>query len=171
MTALLVNNVTITINSTPDTPLLWVLREELKLLGTKFGCGAGLCGACTVLVDGQATRSCVLPIAALEGKSITTIEALGGQHPVQQAWIEGNVPQCGYCQSGQIMSAIGLLSHNPQPTTDEIRQAMSGNICRCGTYPRILSAIQRASQAMHTPAAGSAQADYYEVSSTVEKPQ
>lgn len=130
----------------PDTPLLWVIREDLRMTGTKFGCGAGLCGACTVHVDGTATRSCLLPVSAIAGKKITTIEGLASPigHAVQRAWIEGNVPQCGYCQSGQIMSAAELLARNQQPSDADIDAAMSGNICRCGTYPRIRKAIHRA---------------------------
>ena len=131
----------------PDTPLLWALRDELNLVGTKFGCGIAACGACTVHVDGVATRSCILPISALEGKKITTIEGLSesGDHPLQKAWLEHDVPQCGYCQSGQIMSAASLLSENPSPTDEEIDLAMHGNICRCGTYTRIKAAIKTAS--------------------------
>ncbi|MCB0646086.1 MAG: (2Fe-2S)-binding protein [Saprospiraceae bacterium] len=131
----------------PDTPLLWALRDELNLVGTKFGCGIAACGACTVHVDGVATRSCILPISALEGKKITTIEGLSesGDHPLQKAWLEHDVPQCGYCQSGQIMSAASLLSENPSPTDEEIDLAMHGNICRCGTYKRIKAAIKTAS--------------------------
>lgn len=132
-----------------DTPLLWVLREQLKLTGTKFGCGAGLCGSCTVHMDGKAIRSCVMPVSAVEGKSIKTIEgvARGEQlSPVQEAWVELNVPQCGYCQPGQIMSATALLESIPQPTDKDIDDAMSGNICRCGTYPRIRAAIHLAAE-------------------------
>lgn len=125
----------------PDTPLLWVLRDTLKLNGTKFGCGMGLCGACTVHVDGIATRSCLTPVSGIAGKRVTTIEALGGEHPLQQAWVEYNVPQCGYCQPGQIMSAAALLAQNPAPTDEQIRAAMAGNICRCGTYNKIHRAI------------------------------
>jgi isoquinoline 1-oxidoreductase alpha subunit len=127
-----------------DTPLLWVLRDNFKLNGTKFGCGVGLCGACTVHLDGQAVRSCSLPISAIAGRSVATIESLGGEHPLQQAWIEHNVPQCGYCQSGQIMSAAALLASNSAPSDEEIRNAMSGNICRCGTYNKIRKAIHSA---------------------------
>lgn len=129
-----------------EMPLLWYLRDHLEYTGTKFGCGAGLCGACTVLVDGVATRSCVMPLSALVGKSITTIEGLSenGDHPLQKAWIENNVPQCGYCQAGQIMNAAGLLKQNPTPSADEIDTAMTGNICRCGTYQRIKLAISQA---------------------------
>lgn len=137
-----------------DVPLLWVLREELGMTGTKFGCGMGLCGACTVHVDGAATRSCMTPAGQVAGRSITTIEGLSrdASHPVQQAWIEGNVPQCGYCQPGQIMSASALLARNANPSDADIDAAMSGNICRCGTYPRIRRAIHRAAQLMATAA-------------------
>jgi isoquinoline 1-oxidoreductase subunit alpha len=130
----------------PDTPLLWVLRDTLQLTGTKFGCGAGLCGACTVHVDGAALRSCSTPVSQVTGKSITTIEGLStnGQHALQQAWIAEEVPQCGYCQVGQIMAAAALLAKNPQPTDDQITEGMSGNLCRCGTYDRIRKAIHRA---------------------------
>ena len=133
----------------PKTPLLWVLRDSLDMTGTKYGCGIAQCGACTVLLEGQAVRSCSLPISSLEGKNITTIEGLAVDKElskVQQAWLEEDVPQCGYCQSGQIMSATALLSKTPNPTNDEIDRAMSGNICRCGTYPRIKKAIQRAAK-------------------------
>ena len=128
----------------PEMPLLWYLRDVLELTGTKFGCGAGLCGACTMHVDGEAVRTCVLPIAAVAGKRVTTIEGLGTPdklHPLQSAWVAHSVPQCGYCQSGQIMSAASLLAHNQQPTAAEVDSAMSGNICRCGCYPRIKAAI------------------------------
>ena len=138
----------------PQTPLLWVLREGLSLIGTKFGCGKGLCGACTVHLDGTAVRSCSLPVSLAAGRRVTTIEGLGhdgGLHPVQQAWIEANTPQCGYCQSGQIMSAAALLATNPTPADADIDAAMSGNLCRCGTYPRIRRAIHRAAELM-TPA-------------------
>ncbi len=133
----------------PDMPLLWVLRDVLNLTGTKFGCGIAQCGACTVHVDGQAMRSCVIPAGSLSGKKITTIEGLpdAGRHPVQLAWRELQVPQCGYCQSGQIMSAVALLESNPQPTDADIDQAMSGNLCRCGTYSRIRAAIHQAAGA------------------------
>jgi isoquinoline 1-oxidoreductase alpha subunit len=147
MIELTINNNVISVNVDADTPLLWVLRDHLQMLGTKFGCGAGLCGACTVHLNGTATRSCLLPVSAVAGQSITTIEGLGGEHPVQQSWIAHNVPQCGYCQSGQIMSAVSLLDSNPNPSETEIEQGMAGNICRCGTYPRIKAAIQSAAQA------------------------
>ena len=129
-----------------DTPLLWVLRDVLAMNGTKFGCGMGLCGACTVHVDGIAMRSCSLPISLVAGKQVTTIEGLSiqGDHPLQQAWVAENVPQCGYCQSGQIMSAAALLADKPNPSDDDINAAMAGNICRCGTYGRIRKAIKRA---------------------------
>lgn len=131
-----------------DTPLLWVLRDSLQMVGTKFGCGIAQCGACTVHIDGVATRSCSTPIASLDGKEITTIEGLSsdGSHPVQQAWIEHDVPQCGYCQAGQIMSASALLSKNANPSDEEINDAMHGNICRCGTYTRIKAAIKTAAK-------------------------
>jgi len=132
----------------PSTPLLWAVREQLALTGSKFGCGLGLCGACTMHVDGRATRTCTLPISAIAGKAVTTIEGLGGEHPVQQAWQDINVVQCGYCQSGQIMSAVALLEKTPQPSDSEIDAAMAGNICRCGTYSRIRKAIHRASDLM-----------------------
>jgi isoquinoline 1-oxidoreductase subunit alpha len=131
-----------------DTPLLWVLRDTLGMTGTKYGCGMSLCGACTVHVDGQPTRACITPINSVAGKSVTSIEGLSADrgHPVQRAWIELDVPQCGYCQSGQIMAAAALLSKNPNPSDSDIDSAMSGNICRCGTYPRIRKAIRRAAE-------------------------
>ena len=136
------------VEAEPDTPLLWVVREHLKLTGTKFGCGAGLCGACTVHLDGKAVRSCQTAVSRVAGKQITTIEGLSsdGTHPLQKAWIEEQVPQCGYCQSGQIMQAASLLKEKPKPTRDEIVANMSGNLCRCSTYPRIIRAIQRAAR-------------------------
>jgi isoquinoline 1-oxidoreductase subunit alpha len=135
-----------TVDVSPDMPLLWVLRDTLNMTGTKFGCGMALCGACTVHINGEATRSCITPISSVSGKKITTIEGLSadGSHPVQKAWIAEDVPQCGYCQSGQIMSAVALLAKKPKPTDADIDDAMSGNICRCGTYQRIRKAIHRA---------------------------
>jgi len=135
------------VSVSPETPLPWVLRDTLELTGTKFGCGAGLCGACTVHVEGAAIRSCSTPVSQLAGKSITTIEGLeaGGLHVLQQAWIAEEVPQCGYCQTGQIMTAAALLARNPNPSDEQITQAMNGNLCRCGTYERIRKAIHRAS--------------------------
>jgi isoquinoline 1-oxidoreductase alpha subunit len=135
-----------TVDVSPDMPLLWVLRDTLNKTGTKFGCGMALCGACTVHINGEATRSCITQISTVSGKKITTIEGLSadGSHPVQKAWIEEDVPQCGYCQSGQIMSAVALLAKKPKPTDADIDYAMSGNICRCGTYQRIRKAIHRA---------------------------
>ncbi len=138
------NGATVQTDDAPDTPLLWVVRDTFKLKGSKYGCGAGLCGACTMHVDGQAQRTCVLPVSAVAGKTITTIEGLGTPqdlHPLQAAWVEHSVPQCGYCQSGQIMSAAALLAANPSPTEAEVDTAMAGNICRCGCYPRIKKAI------------------------------
>ncbi|MBP7336277.1 (2Fe-2S)-binding protein [Niveispirillum sp.] len=132
------------VDAAPDTPLLWALRDHMGLTGTKFGCGMAQCGACTVQVDGVATRSCVTPIDSVVGSKITTIEGLGGTHPLQVAWEKHNVPQCGYCQSGQIMNAAALLAETPKPSVAEIKSAMSGNICRCGTYNRIIAAIQDA---------------------------
>jgi aerobic-type carbon monoxide dehydrogenase small subunit (CoxS/CutS family) len=154
MIALTINGQVHHLNVEPDTPLLWALRDTLKLTGTKFGCGQALCGACTVHVDGEATRSCVLPVSAVAGRKITTIEGLDpkGAHPVQAAWIAHDVPQCGYCQSGQIMSAAALLARNPSPTDADIDAAMAGNICRCGTYSDIRAAIHTA--AAHTHKAG-----------------
>ena len=135
-----------TVDVSPEMPLLWVLRDTLNLTGTKFGCGMALCGACTVHVNGEATPSCITAISNVAGKRVTTIEGLstGASHPVQRAWIEEDVPQCGYCQSGQIMSAAALLTKKPNPTDADIDDAMSGNICRCGTYQRIRKAIHRA---------------------------
>ncbi len=132
----------------PETPLLWVLRERLRLTGTKFGCLKALCGSCTVLVDGEPVRSCVTPVASVVGKSIITVEGIPRDHPVKRAWKEVGVPQCGYCQSGQIVQAYALLRKNPKPTREEIVRSMNGNLCRCGTYPRIIRAIMRASEMM-----------------------
>ena len=142
-----VNGEQISTTAEPDAMLVWVLREHLKLTGTKFGCGSGLCGSCTVHLDGAAVRSCVLPVSAVAGKSVTTIEGLSddGSHPLQKAWIKEQVPQCGYCQSGQIMQAATLLAKNDSPSREEIVTHMDGNLCRCGTYSRIIRAIERAS--------------------------
>jgi isoquinoline 1-oxidoreductase subunit alpha len=143
-----VNGKAVSVADPPSTPLLWVIRDSLKLTGTKYGCGMAQCGACTVHIDGEAVRSCVAPVSRAEGKKITTIEGISPDltHPLQLAWIEVDVPQCGYCQSGQIMSAAVLLAENSKPTDADIDEAMSGNICRCGTYQRIRQAIHRAAE-------------------------
>lgn len=151
MITLNVNGETHDLEVDPTTPLLWVIREQIGLIGTKFGCGIAQCGACTVHLNGAPIRSCVTPVQAADGKQVTTIEGVAGDtelHAVQQAWIDEQVPQCGYCQSGQIMSAVALLEANPSPSDDEIDAAMSGNICRCGTYPRIRLGIKRAALAI-----------------------
>lgn len=147
MISLSINGKAQSVDVSPDTPLLWVLRDTLGLTGTKYGCGVALCGACTVHLDGQAVRSCSTPVSAASGKQITTIEGLSadGSHPVQRAWVEEQVPQCGYCQSGQIMQAAALLAGTPAPSDPQIDAAMAGNLCRCGTYQRIRAAIHRAS--------------------------
>ena len=144
--SMIINGQQYDINVDDDMPLLWFLRDKLELTGTKFGCGSGLCGACTVHVDGQAIRSCITAVRSLTDKRITTIEGLSqnGDHPLQQAWLTNNVPQCGYCQAGQIMNAASLLAVNKAPTDQEIQTAMQGNICRCGTYQRIKKAISEA---------------------------
>ncbi len=146
MTKLNVNGKAVSIEAAPDTPLLWALRDHLKLNGTKYGCGMALCGACTVHLNGEPVRSCSTPLSACAGKNITTIEGISdkGLHPVQQAWIALDVPQCGYCQSGQIMSAVALLNKNKKPSDADIDAAMSGNVCRCGTYQRVRAAIHQA---------------------------
>lgn len=148
MISLKVNGVSREFDGDPNMPILWYVRDVLGLNGTKFGCGIALCGTCTVHLDGQAVRGCVTPVSAAGGRSITTIEGLDpdGNHPVQRAWREHNVPQCGYCQSGQIMQAAALLAGNPTPSDDEIVSGMSGNLCRCGTYPRIFAAVKTAAQ-------------------------
>ncbi len=143
-----INGKTLKVDVDPSTPMLWVLRDHLNLQGTKYGCGIAQCGACTIHLDGSATRSCQLPVSAVEKQEITTIEGLSlkGDHPVQKAWLEHDVPQCGYCQSGQIMSAVALLKDNPHPSDEDIDNFMSGNICRCGTYTRIKAAIKTAAK-------------------------
>jgi isoquinoline 1-oxidoreductase alpha subunit len=148
MIKLKVNGVNRQFDGDPEMPLLWYLRDELEMTGTKYGCGMGLCGACTVHLNGAATRSCLTPMSSTAGKSVVTIEGLSAtaEHPVQQAWKEANVPQCGYCQSGQIMQAAALLKQKPKPTDADIDDAMKGNICRCGTYQRIRQAIKTASK-------------------------
>lgn len=143
------NGKTVETDDAPDTPLLWVVRDTFKLKGSKYGCGAGLCGACTMHIDGVASRTCITPVSAVAGRKVTTIEALGtaeNLHPLQTAWVAHNVPQCGYCQSGQIMSAAALLADNPHPSEDQVDAAMAGNLCRCGCYPRIKQAILAASE-------------------------
>jgi isoquinoline 1-oxidoreductase alpha subunit len=154
MIQLEVNQKRVEVDVDPSMPLLWVLRDVLDLTGTKYGCGMALCGACTVHVDGEARRSCVLPVSAAVGKKVTTIEGLSGDlsHPLQRAWIEEDVPQCGYCQSGQLMCAAVLLRDKPNPTDEDIDACMSGNLCRCGTYVRIRRAIQRAAGTIAPPA-------------------
>lgn len=148
MTDLIVNGAPTSTDADPDTALLWVLREHLGLTGTKYGCGAGMCGACTVHVDGAPTYACLTAVGDVAGREVTTIEGLtaGGGHPLERAWIAGQVPQCGYCQSGQIMRAAALLADNPSPSRDEIRDYMSANLCRCGTYNRIVRAVERAAR-------------------------
>ena len=147
-TEIKLNGKTLTLNADPDMPLLWVIRDLAGMTGTKYGCGKALCGACTVHVDGQPVRSCIYPVSAAVGRSITTIEGISadGSHPVQVAWRELNVPQCGYCQSGQIMTAVALLEKTPKPTDEDIDKAMNGNLCRCGTYTRIRAAIHKAAE-------------------------
>jgi isoquinoline 1-oxidoreductase subunit alpha len=146
--AFTINGRSASVDAQPDTPLLWVVREHLKLTGTKFGCGSGFCGACTVLIDGKAVRSCQVALSNMAGKKITTIEGLSptGSHPLQKAWIAQQVPQCGYCQSGQIMQAAELLAKVKKPSREQIIAHMDGNICRCGTYPRIIRAIEQAAR-------------------------
>ncbi len=146
MTTFTINGRSVTVDADDDTPLLWVIRDDIGLTGTKFGCGIGLCGACTVHVGGRATRSCITPVGAIAGAEITTIEGLdpAGAHPVQKAWQDLQVPQCGYCQSGQIMQAVALLKDFPAPTDEDISAGMAGNLCRCMTYARIREAIKKA---------------------------
>jgi isoquinoline 1-oxidoreductase alpha subunit len=152
MTTFSLNGKTVTVDVDPDTPLLWVIRDELKLTGTKYGCGIAQCGACTVHVDGMPRRSCVAPISSMEGGNVTTIEGLSGKEAraIQQAWVALDVPQCGYCQSGQIMSAVALLAEIPEPTDADIDAAMAGNVCRCATYVRIRAAIHRAAKTVES---------------------
>jgi isoquinoline 1-oxidoreductase subunit alpha len=147
-TAFVINGRKASVDVAPDTPLLWIVREHLKLSGTKFGCGTGLCGACTVHIDGKAVRSCQVTASQVQGKQVTTIEGLSPEanHPLQRAWIAEQVPQCGYCQSGQIMQAADLLATNKKPSREQIVAHMDGNLCRCGTYPRIVRAIERAAR-------------------------
>ena len=149
-----VNGESRTVDAEPEMPLLWALRDLLGLKGAKYGCGIGACGACTVQVNGKAMRSCVVPLKAVAGDEVRTIEGLGGEHPVQQAWLEEQVPQCGYCQTGQIMQAVALLETTPQPTAAQIREGMHGVLCRCGTYPRIEAAVRRAADALAAKAEG-----------------
>ena len=152
----------VTTNDDPNTPLLWAVRDTFKLKGSKYGCGAGLCGACTMHLDGKAIRTCVTPVSAVDGKSVTTIEGLGTPddlHPLQAAWHEHSVPQCGYCQSGQIMSAAALLADNPNPSEADVDAAMAGNICRCGCYPRIKKAILSVGESLAYEAAGTEEAE------------
>ena len=160
MIAFTLNSKAVEVDVDANMPLLWALRDILKMTGTKYGCGIAQCGACTVLMDGQPIRSCMMPISAVVNKSITTIEGLpaDGSHPIQQAWMQHNVPQCGYCQSGQIMSAVALLEKEPNPDDTAIDNAMQGNICRCGTYPRIKAAIKSA--ASNTVAFNLSDTDY-----------
>ncbi len=148
MVTLKINGKKYQVEVPPDTPLLWVIREELKLTGTKFGCGIGECGSCTVHLDGQAVRSCQVPVEKAQGKAITTIEGLPENHPVKKAWIEEEVPQCGYCQPGQIMQAVAFLAKNPNPKEEAIVKAMEDILCRCGTYPRIKKAVKTAADLM-----------------------
>ena len=153
MTSFILNGNTVETDVSGDTPLLWVVRDYFKLKGSKFGCGLGLCGACSMRVDGESVRTCVLPLSAVEGRSVMTIEGLGSRaepHVLQDEWVAHGVPQCGYCQPGQLMSASALLDVNPSPTAEEIDAAMSGNICRCGTYPRIRQAIQAAAKRLRS---------------------
>jgi isoquinoline 1-oxidoreductase alpha subunit len=147
------NGKNVQVDAAPDTPLLWTIRDHLKLKGSKFGCGMGLCGACSMLVDGESTRTCILPLSAVQGRKVTTIEGIGNpdmMSTLQQAWVESSVPQCGYCQSGQLISATALLSKNNNPSDVDIDNAMSGNICRCGTYPSIKKAIKSAAKELRS---------------------
>jgi isoquinoline 1-oxidoreductase alpha subunit len=154
MTRFVINGRPVTVDADEDTPLLWIIRDEIGLTGTKFGCGIGMCGACTVHVGGRPTRSCITPIGSVDGAQVTTIEGLdpAGAHPVQQAWLALQVPQCGYCQSGQIMQAVALLKDFPSPSDEDIDAVMSGNLCRCMTYLRIRAAIKQAAGALRSSA-------------------
>ena len=146
MISLEINDKSYEVDVAPDVPLLWVIRERLRLTGTKYGCGIGMCGSCTVHIDGKAQRSCQTPVGDAQGRKITTIEGLPENHPVKKAWVQEQVPQCGYCQSGQIMQAAALLAEDPHPSEEKVLQAMDGNLCRCGTYQKIRSAIRLASR-------------------------
>ena len=163
MIAFKLNGRNVSSASEGDTPLLWIIRDEFGFKGTKFGCGIGMCGACTVHIDGEAVRTCSFPLKAAENKSITTIEGLDNKHPLQKTWIEEQVPQCGYCQSGQIMQAATLLANNPSPSEQEIVDHMSGNLCRCMAYARIKSAIKNAADVM------SAEVQYFDPSSSTQQ--
>ncbi len=145
MISLNINGTIYHVDVSPDVPLLWVIRERLKLTGTKYGCGIGMCGSCTVHIDGKAHRSCQTPVGDMQGRKITTIEGLPENHPVKRAWVHEQVPQCGYCQSGQIMQAAALLAEDPHPSDEKIQQSMDGNLCRCGTYQKIKNAVRLAS--------------------------
>jgi aerobic-type carbon monoxide dehydrogenase small subunit (CoxS/CutS family) len=151
MISLEINDKSYQVDVAPDVPLLWVIRERLRLTGTKYGCGIGMCGSCTVHIDGKAQRSCQTPVGEAQGRKITTIEGLPENHPVKKAWVREQVPQCGYCQSGQIMQAAALLAEEPHPSEEKILQAMDGNLCRCGTYPKIKNAIRLASKGGRRP--------------------
>ena len=151
-----VNGITHKVKASDDTPLLWVLRDELNLTGTKYGCGIAQCGCCTVHIDGNPERSCQLQVGDIDGAKVTTIEGLGGDHPIQAAWVKIDVPQCGYCQSGQIMSAVALVKSKPKPTDADIDKAMEGNLCRCGTYNRVREAIKEATGQLSAAGAASA---------------
>jgi isoquinoline 1-oxidoreductase subunit alpha len=151
MISLEINGKSYTVDVAPDVPLLWVIRERLKLTGTKYGCGIGMCGSCTVHINGKAQRSCQMAVIDAQGKKITTIEGLPKDHPIKKAWIEEQVPQCGYCQTGQIMQAAALLAEDPHPSEEKILRAMDGNLCRCGTYSKIKSAIRLASKGRSRP--------------------
>jgi isoquinoline 1-oxidoreductase alpha subunit len=163
------NGKNVQVDAAPDTPLLWTVRDHLKLKGSKFGCGMGLCGACSMLVDGESTRTCILPLSAVQGRKVTTIEGIGNpdmMSTLQQAWVESSVPQCGYCQSGQLISATALLSKNNNPSDTDIDNAMSGNICRCGTYPNIKKAIKSAAKELRSDNGRLQAVEYFNPEST-----